>query len=204
MTTEAEMKTMVKQPIRVYLDTSEDTVLIYRHDEGKIDTNLWITIPVYSGFETYSEKIVFKKQGLDVDITSILMKYRMPAYGMPAQLTTDLNMAVYAGWRFDSFHVNVRQDPLGKKQRRISERGFDFGFFAGPGSTLLSPFTTLNRRVDEYNGMIIQAGLAGFIESNIASFGIALGYDYLLGKDRSIWIYNQKPWLGFVVGIALN
>ena len=52
--------------------------------------------------------------------------------------------------------------------------------------------------------MVIQGGFAGFIESNIASFGIAVGFDYLLSKDRQIWIYDGKPWIGFVVGIALN
>jgi hypothetical protein len=38
----------------------------------------------------------------------------------------------------------------------------------------------------------------------MASFGFAAGYDYLLSQDRKIWIYNNKPWVGFVVGIALN
>jgi hypothetical protein len=52
--------------------------------------------------------------------------------------------------------------------------------------------------------MIIQSGIAGFIESNVASFGIALGFDSLLNSDRKVWIYNKKPWLGFIVGIALN
>jgi hypothetical protein len=86
----------------------------------------------------------------------------------------------------------------------MRNRGFDFGVFAGPGTTLISPFTTQNKRADEYNGMIFQTGIAGFIESNIASFGLAVGYDYLLNPDRKIWIYTDKPWVGFVVGIALN
>ncbi len=86
----------------------------------------------------------------------------------------------------------------------MRNHGFDFGFFAGPGTTLISPFTTRNQRSDEYNGMIIQGGFAGFIESNIASFGLAVGYDYLLSPDSEIWIYQNKPWVGLVVGVALN
>jgi hypothetical protein len=50
----------------------------------------------------------------------------------------------------------------------------------------------------------MQAGLAGFVELNLASFGIALGFDYLMNPDRKVWIYQNKPWLGFMVGIALN
>jgi hypothetical protein len=76
--------------------------------------------------------------------------------------------------------------------------------FAGPGTTLISPFTTQNKRPDEYSAMIIQTGIAGFIELNMASFGFAVGYDYLLNPDRKIWIYNNKLWVGFIVGIALN
>jgi hypothetical protein len=119
-------------------------------------------------------------------------------------LTTDLNLALYAGWRYDYFLVKPRINPLGKTTASVENRGFDFGFFAGPGTTLISPFTTRNKRSDEYNGMIIQGGCAGFIESNMASFGLAVGYDYLLSKDRAIWIYHNKPWVGFMIGVALN
>jgi hypothetical protein len=52
--------------------------------------------------------------------------------------------------------------------------------------------------------MIIQTGIAGFIESNMASFGLGIGFDHLLNRDRDIWIYNKKPWIGFIVGIALK
>ena len=69
---------------------------------------------------------------------------------------------------------------------------------------MISPFTTRNAFSDEYNGFILQAGLAGFLESNVASFGIAAGFDYLLSQDRKIWIYNNKPWVGFIIGIDLN
>ena len=113
-------------------------------------------------------------------------------------------MALYVGWRYDYYHITSKRDPLGRSYHKISNRGYDFGFFAGPGTTLISPFTTQNKKTDEYSGMIIQTGIAGFIESNVASFGLAIGYDYLLNPDRKIWIYNNKPWIGFVVGIALN
>jgi hypothetical protein len=148
--------------------------------------------------------MVFKKQSLDIDITSILLKFRPSVYGLPAQLTSDLNMALYVGWRYDYYHVMSKKDPLGRTYPKMNSRGFDFGFFAGPGATIVSPFTTQNNRIDEYSGMIIQTGIAGFVESNVASFGMAIGLDNLLNSDRKVWIYNNKPWIGFVVGIALN
>jgi hypothetical protein len=76
--------------------------------------------------------------------------------------------------------------------------------FFGPGITVISPFTTLDRRTNEYSAMILQAGIAGFLESNVASFGLSMGADYMMNSDRKVWVYHGKPWLGFVVGIALN
>jgi hypothetical protein len=189
----------------VYLDVTDEKIDVYHHIKQQQDKRQFLTIPLNTTTDSLIfNPMVFKKQSLDVDITSIFLKYRPSVYGLPAQLTTDLNMALYIGWRYDYYHIMSKKDPMGRSYHRISNRGYDFGVFAGPGATLISPFTTQNKRTDEYSGMIIQTGIAGFIESNIASFGIAIGYDYLLNSDRKIWIYNNKPWVGFIVGIALN
>jgi hypothetical protein len=189
----------------VYLDVTDEKIDIYHHVKRQPDKKQFLTIPLNRITDSLIfNRMVFKKQSLDVDITSMLLKYRPSVYGLPAQLTTDLNMALYVGWRHDYFHLISKKDPLGRSYHKISSRGYDFGVFAGTGNTLISPFTTQNKRTDEYNGMIIQTGIAGFIESNAASFGLAVGYDYLMNPDRKIWIYTNKPWVGFVVGIALN
>ncbi|MBL0340683.1 MAG: hypothetical protein IPP71_07025 [Bacteroidetes bacterium] len=199
-----KLKTENKNAQNVYLDVTNEQIDVYHHIKRQPDKKQFLTIPLNTTDSTVFSPMVFKKQSLDVDITSIILKYRPSVYGLPAQLTTDLNMALYVGWRYDYYHIMSKRDPLGRSYHKISNRGYDFGVFAGPGTTLISPFTTQNKRTDEYSGMIIQTGIAGFIESNVASFGIAIGYDYLLNPDRKIWIYNNKPWVGFVVGIALN
>jgi hypothetical protein len=188
----------------VYLDIAAERLDVYDLSAQQSGKQLLYSIPLSATDSIVTDPLVFRKQSLDMDITTLLMKYRPSVYGMPAQLTTDLNMALYVGWRRDIYRVSSKADPLKRSNIHIRNRGYDLGVFAGPGTTLMSPFTTLNRRSDEYSGMIMQAGVAGFIESNVASFGLALGYDYLLNPDRKIWIYTNKPWLGFVVGIALN
>jgi hypothetical protein len=189
----------------VYVDVTDEKIDVYRLIKRQPNKKQFLTVPFNSTTDSLLlNPMVFMKQSLDVDITSILLKYRPSVYGLPAQLTTDLNMALYVGWRHDYYHITSNKSPLGKYSYKMRNRGFDFGVFAGPGTTLISPFTTQNKRADEYNGMIFQTGIAGFIESNIASFGLAVGYDYLLNPDRKIWIYTDKPWVGFVVGIALN
>ena len=199
-----KLKTDTIKPQRVYLDVTDEKIEVYHQIESQPDKKQFLTIPLNTTDSTVFSPMVFKKQSLDVDITSIILKYRPSVYGLPAQLTTDINMALYVGWRYDYYHITSKRDPLGRSYHKISNCGYDFGVFAGPGATLISPFTTQNKKTDEYSGMIIQTGIAGFIESNVASFGFALGYDYLLNPDRKIWIYNNKPWVGFVVGIALN
>lgn len=192
------------EPREVYVEVFDDSIRSYPSTNHQPQVSEVFTIPLNEGGNIPFHRLTFKKQGLDIDISTVLMKYRPTIGELPAQLTTDLNLALYTGWRYDYFPVKQHKDPLGSNVVQIENRGFDFGIFAGPGTTLISPFTTRNRRSDEYNGMIMQAGLAGFIETNLASFGIAVGYDYLLSSDRSIWIYHNKPWVGFMIGVALN
>ncbi len=188
----------------VYLDVSNEHIDFYEKTLGKPIKPSILSIPMSLGDSTSFREVVLRKQGLDVDITSILLKYRPSVNGSPAQLNTDLNVAVYAGWRRDLFRINTSTDPLGKRHTRIRNLGYDVGIFAGPGTTTVGPFSTGNHRSDEYAGMVLQAGVAGFVESSMASFGLSIGYDHLLSPDRSVWIYRNKPWVGFIVGIALK
>jgi hypothetical protein len=188
----------------VYLDVTEEKMDLYARTEGRPEGTPFRTIPTSTPDSLYGKGVVFRKQSLDIDLTSILLKYRPSVQGSPAQLNTDLNISVYAGWRFDNYRVKAKRDPLGRTHRKTSDFAYDFGIFAGPGTTLVSPFTTANARGDEYNAMTFQYGLAGFLETNMASFGLSVGYDHLLSPDRKVWIYQKKPWIGFIVGIALR
>ena len=199
-----KLKSENKNVEDVYLDITDEQIDVYHHTKLQPDKKQLLTIPLKRTGSLMDIQMIFKKQSLDIDITSILLKYRPSVYGLPTQLTTDLNIALYTGWRHDSHQIMRKTDPLGKNYYKINNRGYDFGLFAGPGTTMISPFTTRNKVSDEYSAMTIQAGIAGFIELNIASFGLAVGYDYLLNSDSKIWIYTNKPWMGFIVGIALN
>ena len=148
--------------------------------------------------------IKFSKNSLDIDFTTVLFKFRPSIYHLPAQLNTDFNASIYAGWRHDNYYLRIKSDPKGQCSNTLVNRGYDFGLFAGPGGTTVGPFSTRNAVSNEYNGFIIQYGLAGFLESNMASFGISAGMDRLFSPDNKYWIYRNKPWIGFMVGIALN
>lgn len=188
----------------VYLDVTDERLDVYAVADGKPQRPSLFYFPLTAGDSTPIRDVVLRKRGLDIDITSVLLKYRPSVGGASAQLNSDLNVAVYAGWRHDIFRVQGRTDPIGKRYSQIRNFGYDFGIFAGPGTTVVGPFSTGNIRSDEYSGMVFQTGIAGFLETSMASFGLSIGYDHLLGPDRSVWIYRSKPWIGFIVGIALN
>ena len=152
----------------------------------------------------FAGKVSFIKSSLDIDISSVLMKYRPSVYGLPAQLSTDFNLALYGGWRKDMYRIMYETTPAGIKKFKQSHRGWDVGLFAGAGNTLVGPFSTRSVVTDEYNGFILQSGIAGFLETGFASFGLAGGFDNLTGPNGKDWIYQRKWWLGFMIGIALN
>lgn len=186
---------------KVYTDIAEDRIDLYRLQNKQPQKPAVRTIYPDS---LHNGTVVFSKNSLDIDLTAVPLKYRPSVYGLPGQLTTDFNIGLYAGWRHDRYRMLNRMDPLGRRQASIVSRGYDIGVFAGPAATSVSPFTTQNKITDEYTGMTIQTGVAGFIETNIASFGLAVGLDYLLTADRSVWIYQNQPWAGFIIGVALN
>lgn len=189
---------------KVYVDVREEALAVYPSTGKTPDSVAVLTLYPAIPDSAVLREVRLSKRSLDLDATSILLKYRPGASGMQPQLTADFNLAFYAGWRFDRYILSSSRDPLGKPSNRIRSRGYDIGVFAGPGTTPVTPFTTRDRREVEYSGMIVQAGVAAFIESDVASFGLAAGYDHLMNSDRDVWIYTGKPWLGFIVGVALN
>jgi hypothetical protein len=189
---------------KVYLDIGDEKINAYRVTENRLDDSAMLSVSFPLVDSLYHFPMTFRRKSLDIDLTAVLLKCRLPVDNHPAQMITDFNAALYAGWRTDNFRIRKEMDPIGRSRNEIIHRGYDFGLFAGTGATLIGPFSTNNIVTDEYNGMIIEFGLAGFLETDFASFGIAGGFDYLLSPDRNSWIYNKKPWIGLIVGIALN
>jgi hypothetical protein len=197
------LSTAITEPRQVYVENTTEEIRIYPAAKPAPDSPD-IRIPMRKVDSVCHIGYLFRKNSLDLDITTLPFKYRFARAGMPAQLNSDFNAALYAGWRFDSYRLNFRNDALGRCNGSLSGRGFDFGIFTGIGGTPVNEFTTAGASLREYNAPLIQSGAAIFIESNVASFGIALGADFLTGSDRRYWIYQGQPWLGFIVGMAMN
>jgi hypothetical protein len=188
----------------VYIDLTGEKIDLYPCTEKQVSQELRMSIPLSVCDSLPGVPLKLIKKSLDIDITTILMKYRPAVHGLPAQLTTDLNVALYTGWRTDYYRLHAKKDPLDNQQCDLNSRGFDFGLFAGAGTTYIDANNTIAPVEKEYNGFIFEYGMAVFLETSFVSFGISAGFDYLLSSDRPEWIFHQKPWVGFIIGIALN
>jgi hypothetical protein len=199
-----DYKTATGEKRKIFLDIGNDRITGHQINNHTVDPspNLEISLEPADSLDDHPE--IFGKQSIDIDISTILFKYRPGIQDLPAQLSTDFNTAMFVGWRRDYYFLKSYPHPFRHDHYEPVARGFDIGIFAGPGTTTVNPFNTKEKVINEYNGMILQYGIAGFIESNVASFGISAGYDYLLSPDRKFWIYHRQPWIGFIVGIALN
>ena len=74
----------------------------------------------------------------------------------------------------------------------------------GLGNTIITPTTTNNVISSEYDGIILQKGIAGIIAVNKLTVGLSLGSDNLLDVNQNFWIYQNKPWFGLMLGLNLN
>lgn len=144
----------------------------------------------------------FTKTSLDFDLATVGVKLRPSYSGVPVQLNSNVNAALYLGVRKDFYIVRSHKSPLNFTSSFIRQLGYDFGLFAGLGITPINPTVTKENTSYEYDGVVFQKGVAAFVTIDHISVGIAMGFDNLIGDDSKTWIYNNKPWIGLVLGIA--
>jgi hypothetical protein len=131
-----------------------------------------------------------------------LLKYRPHEGNIAPQLSAGINGIFYLGFRKDFFRVLSHLSPVNSPTTFIRHTGFDFGPFAGIGITPVNPTTTMFRTAQEYDGVVFQKGFAVFGTIENFSVGFSIGFDNLINKNRDIWVYNNKPWLGIIIGVA--
>lgn len=146
----------------------------------------------------------FVKHGWDLDLMYVLLKYRPAAAAVPPQLNTDINGALYLGYKMDRYTLGCSPDALGRQQRTARERSFDMGGFIGIGATTMNGSVTQDPIDIEYAGMVLTGGVGVFTSIGQLGFGITGGVDHLLDGNGRRWIYQDMPWLGLSIGVNLN
>lgn len=201
-----KLKSPSTAPQKVYTEVIDDSLVIYPilgEDKKAIDTTLYFTgnlAEVQPGSRLFQN--TFRKTNLDVDLTTAILKYRPPQKNVPQQLSANLNAAVYLGFRKDYYHLSTHTSPLLKRRTTIHHIGFDFGPFVGLGITPVNPSVTQDNVLIEYDGVVLEKGIAIYFGVDFLTFGVSLGFDNLLDENHKSWVYNQKPWIGLMLGIA--
>ncbi|EMR01129.1 hypothetical protein [Cesiribacter andamanensis] len=194
---------------QVYVYASEDTLVAFpvqkRGEQLAVDTAAAtaLAFPAVASGQGLPAQ-TYHAYSFDLDVLAIPFKYRPTTVGHPRQLGTQFSGALYAGYRTDRYRIRYRHTPLGIAHRRITHYGYSIGLFSGIGAEPINPWVTRNRYADEYDGVVWMNGLAAIIGINSFTFGLAIGADRLLDRNRSIWIYQNRPWLGLAVGLNLN
>lgn len=192
---------------RVYIENESDSILIYSLSaDNKVSNSLRkvVSLMPQEKSNLNMNSLVFNHFSMDLDILTILSKYRPTTVGLPGQINSNLNGSVYLGLRNDVYKLNYPKTPLNTYKKQLKHYGFSAGFFTGIGGTTLNPAVTENHISYEYDGAVWSKGLAGIIGINNASLGILIGWDHLLDRNKDFWIYKGKPWYGIALGLNLN
>ena len=175
---------------KVFVHLEDDSVKIFSSD------TVSITLPPGS-------KTRFNRGSFDLDAMTEPFKYRPSSQGFPRQLNSSFNGNIYMGYRKDYFKLRYIKSPEGTN-RILTHLAITAGGFVGVGSEPITPWTTNYQTTDEYSGFVISRGFAAMIGVNNLTVGIGVGWDRLTDRDKHIWIYQNKPWYGLVIGLNVN
>ncbi|WP_143080129.1 hypothetical protein [Hymenobacter arizonensis] len=152
-----------------------------------------------------NHRLLLLRRRLDLDVFALPFKVRPPQGGVPVQLNTNFNAAIYVGRRLDFYSLHTkRATPFGATPH-IRATGIGYGAFVGMGSTFVSnDVAALRPTTAEYEGLVLHGGLAAIYDAQAFNIGLAIGIDQLMGADGPYWIYRHKPWFGVLFGLDLN
>ena len=191
----------------VYVDNNGDTISVYQADRKTKSIDMFTSrkkvFPKQTVKDIYTST-AFKQASFDIDFLTIPFKYRPAQKDFPRQFNTNLNGAIYLGYRNDVYHLNYKKTPLHQFQRQVEHYGYSFGFITGLGGTTMNPSVTAGQIKSEYDGVVWSKGVAGIFGLNNITVGLAVGYDDLLDKNKQYWIYQRKPWIGLAFGLNIN
>jgi len=177
--------------IKVYVDVRNDSLNIIPIDKQ----NATSILPEVDQ--------LFLKHSLDVDVLAVPFKFRPSSSGFPRQLTADFNGNIFVGYRIDRYKAHFVKTPAGMVEQ-LRQRALTLGAFGGLGTSPINPGTTNYQTTDEYSGFILSRGISLMVGINNLTVGIGTGWDYLTDRDKSIWIYQNKPWYGLTLSLNLN
>ena len=164
---------------------------------------------IYTGlqkkFKDGKVQHTFFKPSFDIDAITLPLIFRPAAEGIPNQLATNFNGALFLGYRTDVYMVEYTRTPFNVYKQSVKHYGISSGLFLGISSTLIDNNSTHNTIISkDYDGVTLLYGLGVNLAVENLSFGVCLGLGDLMDRNKEYWIYESKPFIGFTLGINLN
>ncbi|RZL14402.1 MAG: hypothetical protein EOO62_05550 [Hymenobacter sp.] len=182
---------------RFYVEQpTPDTLLLYRPATP-------FGPPVRYGLRPQHRVLLLHRE-FDFDIFTLPFKVRPGREGVPVQLNTTFNAALYVGRRLDVYHLIRHRLPTGRTTPLIRTVGVGYGLFTGLGSSFITADLTRQHAAVEYEGFVVHGGAAAIYDAHVFNIGVAVGVDQLLGPDSAYWLYQRKGWFGLLFGLNLN
>lgn len=192
---------------KVYVEAMEDSFSIYpltTLHPRKVNADAGTRYYLKDNSSSSASIGMLVKTSFDIHLTSVLIKYRFPTPALPNQFSNNFNGALYTGIRKDIIHFRNYNTPLKTKRQHMNHFELDGGAFAGLGTTPINASVTNNNITVEYDGLVLQEGVAAFVGIQNLSIGLGLGWDQLMDKYRRYWIYRGKTWIGLILGLKLS
>ena len=183
---------------RLYVQQHADTILLTPEADAAPHTYRYRLQP--------DRRLLLLRRRLDIDVFTIPFKVRPPQGGVPVQLNTNFNAAIYVGRRLDFYSLRTKSTTPFGPAAHIRALGLGYGAFIGAGSTFITDDVTATSRptAADYEGVVLHGGLAAIYDARAFNIGLAAGLDQLLGPDGKHWVYQHKPWFGILFGLDLN
>lgn len=197
------------QQTKVYVNNMDDSIYVYPLS-SKTNSFLYDSVQRKRTAFPQKKSVIripsqkFNQASFDIDFLTIPFKFRSAVKSLPAQFNTNLNGAVYLGYRNDAYRLWYKKSPLNDYNKKTTHYGFSFGLFTGLGGTAMNPWVTENQVAAEYDGVVWSKGIAAIIGIDNFTVGITAGWDHLLDKNKKYWIYQGRQWFGLAFGLNLN
>jgi hypothetical protein len=205
---------------KLFSKRAQDEVYVFRIDEDTLVICPVIEFPdstailvkkktVYTGlqkkFKDGESRHTFYKPSFDIDAITLPLLFRPATDGIPNQLESGFNGAIFLGYRTDVYIVDYDRTPFNNYKQSVKHYGTSTGLFLGIGSTIIDTNTTKNIYLNkDYEGMTLIYGLGVNTAIENINFGISIGLADLLDKNHEYWLFEGKPFIGFTLGINLN
>jgi len=144
------------------------------------------------------EEFKYRSSSLALGGVSLPFKIRLKSTVDTLKNTVETglnNIGVYLGYRL-GFHKY--------KNGKFRNLNVILAPYLGPSAIKLKNSNTGVEIKDEVTKLGLTYGVAFLVKINKVNIGLAIGKDNIFGSKNESWIYEQKPYLGFVVGYNSN